>query len=77
MKKEILEYHKNEIPNNTEENKKKRREITNKILKARRRNHSFQYLMIHIGKGAKEGLKILCEKNSNNRIIELHKKETK
>ena len=50
------------MPDDTEENKKKRREVTNKILKARRRNHSFQYLKIHAGKKVREGLKISCKK---------------
>ena len=71
-KKEILEYYKNKITDDNEENKKKRKEIIKTILKARRRNHSFQYLTIYVGKGAREGLKILHEKDSNNRVIGLH-----
>ena len=39
--KEILEYYKNDIPDDTKENKQKRKDITKKILKARRKNYSF------------------------------------
>ena len=68
--KDILEYHKNDILDDTEENKKKMKDIIKIILKARRKNHSFQYLTIHVRKGAREGLKILHKKDNDNRIIE-------
>ena len=41
QEKEILKFHKNNIPEDTDENKKKRKEIIKRILKARRRNYSF------------------------------------
>ena len=71
--KEILDYCKNKILEDTDKNKKKRKEIIQRLLKARRRDHSFQYLTRHAGKRPREDLKILHKKDHENYIVEIYK----
>ena len=70
--KEILDYHKTDIPDDIDANRKRRKEIIQWIIKARQRNHLFKYLARHTGKGAREGIRILYKKDSENRIIETY-----
>ena len=70
--KEVLDYHKSKILDDTDANKKRRKEIIQKILKARWRNHSFKYLIKYIGKGVREGIRLLHRKDSENRIVKTY-----
>ena len=61
--KEILDFHHSKIGNETEPEKKKRKEVIQQIIKAKKRNHQFQYMIKYLGKGVKGVLRKLYVRN--------------
>jgi len=68
--KELLDYARNEFNDNDEHHPKKRKKIISGIRKELIRNHTFQYLSRHVGKGQRDGLRRLHKTNNNNEIVE-------
>ena len=54
-----MDHYDVELPNNTEKERKIRHKIMKRILKERRRNYLFQYLIQYVGKGPRSSLKLL------------------
>ena len=59
------------MPNTTEKEKKERKKIIQRIMKERKRNHTFRYLMKYVGKGEKGNLKRLQIKVQQNSTIKI------
>ena len=70
IEKEILNYHPNELENNTEKEKNLRKQVIQRILKDRKLVHASQCMMKYIGKRYRRSLYRLHVKNEENRIIE-------
>jgi len=54
--KEILDYCERELPNTNKKERKVRHRVIQRIIKERRRNHHFHYVIKYIGKGEKGSL---------------------
>jgi len=52
--------------------KKWRKQAINRIKWEKQRNHSFQYLTKHIGRGANSSLKRLYKVDKNNNTINMY-----
>jgi len=70
--KELLDYVRNDFKDNEEKHPKKRQKIISGINKEMMRNHTFQYLSRHVGKGKRDGLRRLHKTNQNNEIVETY-----
>ena len=69
---ELLDYHPNELTEEDEKNPKKKEKILSGIKKVMTRNHTFQCLSRHAGKGQRDSVKRLHEANENQEIVETH-----
>ena len=67
-KKELLDYHHEEIIGDDVKLIKKRKKILARIKNKMRRNHTFHYISRHIGKGVRENIKQLHLMNFNNEV---------
>ena len=67
----MLEFHKVELLNTTEKERKRRNQVIKRIVKERWRNYNFQYMMKHMGKGLKSSLKLLKVVNDSGQIVKM------
>ena len=67
--KKILDFHHTKLGNETIANKKKRKKVIQRIIKDKKRNHQFQYMIKYLGKGVKEALRKLHIRNDQQEII--------
>ena len=61
--KDLLEYCRTELLNNTNKEKKRRKEVIQCILKDKRRNHNFQCITKHVGRVMRGRLSKIYIKN--------------
>ena len=66
---DILDFHYSDINRSTMIEKKLKIQAIERIKQEKQRNHSFQYLTKHIGRGANSSLKRLHEVDETNNII--------
>ena len=50
---ELLDYYYSKLNNDTKKEKKKRKNVMQRIMKVKMRNYSFQYIIRFFGKGIK------------------------
>ena len=70
--KDLLDFYNIELPNSNEKEKNRRKQIMQRIIKEKTRNHSFQYMTKFIGKGFKGVLRKLHIIDSSNNIIKTY-----
>ena len=67
-----MEMHPNGIKEDSEVNRKYKKELIRKIKKEKTRNNDFHFITKHVGRGVNVSLKILHEKNKKWKIIKTH-----
>ena len=74
---ELLDYVPNQVICDDERHPKKKEKILSGIKNEMKRNHTFQYLTRHVGKGQRDGIRRLHKVDENNVIVETYIERTK
>ena len=73
----MLDYYPNELKDEDKQYLKKKEKILSGIKKEMMRNHTFQYLSRHVGKGQRDSIKRLHKVNKKNKIAEIYVQRSK
>ena len=66
---ELLDFHHSKLNNDTLKEKKHRKQVLQRIIKPKQRNHSFQYMTKFLSKGIRGSLRKVHIINETNEII--------
>ena len=74
---QLLDCYPNELNDEDEKHPKKKEKILSGIKKDMMRNHTFQYLSRHVGKGQRDSIKLLHGVNNKMRSLKHMHEEVK
>ena len=69
--KELLKFHRVDLLNITNKEKKRRQQVMKRIVNERQRNYNFQHITKHVRKGLKSSLKLLKVVNDAGEIVKI------